>query len=416
MGFVIILNKLFTKTYMTENNHEYTVELDTKSFVIDEIHLLDVIYSYIDLGKSKSQVECNKLLQQYGINLQKKEFRNLLKLLRINKQSKLILPEQEGIDKEAIHKSNICRLEQFYKDRKENSTKRLTKKLCDFVDPIPYIANRKENNREEGVCLLVVVSDTHFGKLIEYDGINQYNKQIAINRVGQFLEYIERYKEDTSISKVCLCFMGDIVEGLLGNLALGMSRNVELTDYDQLQLAVDLCTTIIAKVKDIFELPIDIYAVPGNHDRITKDKREDFYRITHEVIFSLLQEKFKNYAENNEINFKSIKRRWVAFQATKECRVILNHGDASAKPERLILCDTRHKASHRVYIQGHLHHRLFKRDGTPYTHIITPSMCGPSEYEEYELGLPYSPPGQSVVKIQDKCNYVSVDVDWIDLD
>lgn len=396
---------------------EYSITNSTGEGLIHDNDLSLFMYLYINKGLGKSQIECREILNRAGCDITVKELRYMLKVFDITKDSPYILTPLDiqifGINSD-IEDSNIENAKIRYKEVENNYlVETIVNRLGGSIQAIevPSINTKELNIQENKKGIVVILSDWHVGKRVTAPSKNRYDSKIFVERLHRILDKVSSYsKRVDNVSELAVVFLGDMVEGPMSNLRASQAQNLEMFDYEQIDFAARNVANCISEIVNIFGLPAKIAAVGGNHDRMTTKKTDDLLRTGHRLVMNSAKKYLKNLEKDKLVSWLNIEKRVFAF-SMGQSRIILSHGDSACKPERFIMLDNAHGSPNKIYIQGHLHSRQFiEKDG--YLHIISPSLVGPTCYEEYELGH-RSYPGQSMLEIDYKTH--SNNIRWLDI-
>ena len=258
-----------------------------------------------------------------------------------------------------------------------------------------------------------VYTDWHVGsktarRTSRYKG---YNKDIFKTRIAHCMSKIEN--KDSIECAVNVVFLGDLLDGPLGNMHKNQAKGQDLREMDQINHAADGIVSLITKAFSVHGGVINMFAVGGNHDRVTMDRKEDPTRFGHQVLMEIVRLRLDNYTSRGLVRIFDTNEKFQGFNASANVRLILNHGDNNAKAPNLVTMDGVCHSGYKVILQGHLHKR-FIEEGNGYMKVITPSLMGGSDFAQDELALA-SRPGQSIVRVYDDGDNYSAQVEWVDL-
>ena len=156
-------------------------------------------------------------------------------------------------------------------------------RLLDFVEtaegaaiqPPKWLAPAR-SNKAKRATLVVMLSDTHFDKVVEaneVDHLNAYNRRIAEQRLKTWTENVikmaRHYLAGITYDGVVVILGGDIFSGDIHEELAQTNEDTVLGSLlhwsEQIAAAVDLLATEFGKVH--------IASVPGNHGRLTRKPR-----------------------------------------------------------------------------------------------------------------------------------------------
>lgn len=138
------------------------------------------------------------------------------------------------------------------------------------------VKKAKQDKSKRNMTMEVLLSDLHYGKFIpasnETDG---FNSEIARDRlrklVNSFIEDFKKESKTFNVHRIIIALIGDIIESYTMH-NLESAANCELSNTEQIQLAMDsLFEDVIVPIAKL-GVQIDIPAVTGNHDRTEHNK------------------------------------------------------------------------------------------------------------------------------------------------
>ena len=137
----------------------------------------------------------------------------------------------------------------------------------EFVPAKPqYIVDKAKFDETE----VMVLSDLHFGKLVELEGEVKFDKRIAEERfksiTASMLHLNASYMSNHKMDELVILLLGDIVDGEI--IYEGQVYNQDMSLLDQVSLAARLIKKeLIDPVSQLFNR-VRIVSVPGNHGEI----------------------------------------------------------------------------------------------------------------------------------------------------
>ena len=137
----------------------------------------------------------------------------------------------------------------------------------DFNQVKPLLSNPPviKSGDKEG---LVLLSDWHIGLECE-NHWNEYNLEIAKERVSFLKQRIIDICLHNDVTKLNICCCGDMISGIIhNNLRLENRENV----VEQSIIVVEMISELLTSLSTLFK--VDFYYVVGNHERISQYKND----------------------------------------------------------------------------------------------------------------------------------------------
>lgn len=282
-----------------------------------------------------------------------------------------------------------------YLNTKDTILEETEKLISGLNKKFPKPTSLKRSKARNDLTLEVMVSDLHIGKKTD-----SYNLEVAKRRVAE-LAY--RVKQEISyhsgrfnVNRLIVAFLGDMIESATMH-GVESARGVEFGNSRQVVECVNLLLTEFLVPLSQTGLPIDIYAVPGNHDR-TESKRtyvnpgEECLSF---IVYSMLDQFCKQLKLNN-ITFH-ISRGLHAVADIYGNKVIYEHADElkgltrNSMESRLNSLQTQLGLFIHFYRGAHYHEFVMFGRGR---FIINESLVGP---DGYSIARGYaSNPGQTI--------------------
>jgi len=159
-------------------------------------------------------------------------------------------------------------------------------------------------NSDKVMCVLL--SDLHYGAAFD-TFLNSYNSEIAKERINKYKDAIINLYNTNSPKVINIELLGDLIEN-----ALHVTARLD-TDKDigrQIIEASELISEFIFEIAEHTKVPIKIYMVEGNHDRVTIKKEE---ALTGESFTGVMKEIIKlRLSRVDNVSFKIEKGEFVA--------------------------------------------------------------------------------------------------------
>jgi calcineurin-like phosphoesterase family protein len=115
-----------------------------------------------------------------------------------------------------------------------------------------------------GSSLVLLLSDTHCGKLTKY-----FNSDLFTERI---LSIPEKLAEDQSVpedlDEIVVVLAGDMIEG--EDIYHTQAHHIEHAVIDQVQIAIRTFWQLLVALKERFNVSIRVESCPGNHGRISR--------------------------------------------------------------------------------------------------------------------------------------------------
>jgi predicted phosphodiesterase len=257
----------------------------------------------------------------------------------------------------------------------ERDLQRLTL-LTELTDLIPQsLAEVKPALRSSinprGRIYNAFIFDVHYGAEQRTNNQPLYSPEMTEDMLNQMADEINAL----GASEVNLFFGGDNIETATGLNHLDSWKGIARGFYgSQLIIkAYKLFVNFISKVNNVKA----IYAVPGNHDRMTEKKDADSQGFMAEIIFELIRLSFGNkipvfYDEKViSVNIDNI-------------QYIMSHGHfkfTSINPAELIL-EYGDPQVFNLIISGHYHNRQIQKDGKNYRQLRCASLFPGNDFSQ----------------------------------
>jgi uncharacterized protein (UPF0335 family) len=203
--------------------------------------------------------------------------------------------------------------------------------------------------------MILHITDWHIGSIIIDCKGNNYNWEIANQRINKLINECNRYKKMYGIKRIHLMSTGDLIEHI--SMRKNQSQYCEFTQSVQINKAIELVFRLIVGIQK--DCIVEYDSIPGNHDRTNGEFAANYDGDSADVV---VREQLKNYIEltNNEhvhINMrKDTDKEIVKDICGFKCKFI--HGDVSIlKDDRQALKSeiSMDEAFYDLYFKGHLH-------------------------------------------------------------
>lgn len=273
--------------------------------------------------------------------------------------------------------------------------KELKSSLSDIEKPVlPKALNVDASDKE----MIMALSDWHIGARVDHVNGNDYNIDIAKQRLSDYLEQAHMEALINKPSKIYLYHGGDFIEGI-DMRKVNQSFDAEVDATTQIAVATRMMIDAVKEVAS-WGVPMTVALVGGNHDRYTSNKKDAIYNdnIAYNVIDTLLLVKdygiFPDYVDI--IDNRDDIYRVETTVAGKN--VMLIHGDtlpSNDKPKIPMLIKD-HPID--LVIYGHYHSSRFIQENGSGFSIMVGSLMGNNTYSK-QLLLPDSKASQLVMLV-----------------
>lgn len=139
-----------------------------------------------------------------------------------------------------------------------------------------YKINKRYLSKSE--TLVLILSDTHIGKRIKFNGIESYNletyeKYIRLLENNFFDTYYRHIKNDRIIDEIIIAIAGDMLDGEL--IYQTQQSQIDTNVVKQLIHSTKSLWRLIDRISNVNKkIPIRIICVKGNHGRINETNEE----------------------------------------------------------------------------------------------------------------------------------------------
>lgn len=124
------------------------------------------------------------------------------------------------------------------------------------------------------LSLVLLLSDWHFGKVVEQEDTITYNRQIRRARVEQVIQKVLQFKESQKdeIDELVIGVLGDMADG--SEIYPAQGYHQEETSLKQGVSAAELLWQVLITMSGEFK-NVRMHCVPGNHGRASKTSPAD---------------------------------------------------------------------------------------------------------------------------------------------
>lgn len=226
----------------------------------------------------------------------------------------------------------------------------------DFIGSVKDLAPNhiqiiRNTSDEESHCLFISPADIHVNKLCSaFETGEEYNSQIAVQRVKDGIASIIKKSEGFNIDKIILIVGNDILntDNTKNSTTKFTPQDTHLKWFDSFLMAKQLYIDIIQTLVSIADLEI-VYNV-SNHDEMS-----GFFLM--DSLYS-----WYNNHPNIEFNRSPAHRKYSIYGKNL---IGTTHGDGAKQNDLpLLMCHEAsehwHKCKHRYWFTHHVHHKISK--------------------------------------------------------
>ena len=237
------------------------------------------------------------------------------------------------------------------------------------VKPLKF----KKSKKKKGMTKELLLSDIHFGKLIEESEIQQpFNLEVCKQRLEEVVHAtigeIERDSKEYNMDEIVLAILGDIIENYSMHV-MESAKGCEFGNSKQVYEALINIFKIVIVPLNQLGIPMRVVAVTGNHDRdgvkktFCKPGEDNFTHIIYHGLKDLCE-----VGGLKNIEFTIPKDPWAVIEIYGNT-VLYEHYDNCKSPDRKSLEGLLTKRAHQLrrtldYMRGgHFHESTSFRDG-----------------------------------------------------
>jgi predicted phosphodiesterase len=197
--------------------------------------------------------------------------------------------------------------------------------------------------------LVFAVSDWHVGAHADLE-------EVARRLVCAFdnaLAHMACLPIDAEQMPITLLVGGDMLDGVMGDMHEGQAGHQYSHGVEQVSSYVSQICTLIRYLFDLTSHPIEVWSVPGNHDRTAKDRKGDSDRILHDIIGQWIASAVDGLAN---VHMPERGHTILTGRLGHNTQLILYHGDTQPKDwRRTLLMHMDKSATHYLLVCGHRH-------------------------------------------------------------
>lgn len=234
------------------------------------------------------------------------------------------------------------------------------------------LLNREEIKEESDNKGILCLSDWHYGLVCNHL-INQYNPEIARDRINKLLSEVIKDIKLFNIKEIVVANLGDLLSGIIHTtIRLENRLDIITQTIEVSELLAELLNELSNFVK------IQYYSVIDNHGRIFANKEESLDKENfNRMIDFYLKERCKSN-DNIVINDNYIDESIMEF-VVNGWGVVGIHGHDDKPNDSLQKLSNMFHANYSMCLMGHYHHPELHEEYGKVT-IINGCLCGADEY------------------------------------
>lgn len=199
-----------------------------------------------------------------------------------------------------------------------------------FIVNVPSVCDKFVNN-DGDYEMIVHITDFHIGYVIHDCKGNQFNWDIANNRIDKLIGEVYKYIDLYRITKIYVINTGDTIEHL--HMRKNQSQFCEFTQSEQINKAIEIIFRFLTALCEKCEVEYD--SVYGNHDRMNGDLSANQDGDNADTI---IKEQIKQYGQLAKMSrLTVVDRPHTDKEIVKEINGILvkaKHGDKAIKDDK----------------------------------------------------------------------------------
>lgn len=238
----------------------------------------------------------------------------------------------------------------------------------------------EEINGNSEYEMIVHITDWHIGSVIIDCKGNNYNWEIANQRIDRLIQECYKYIKMYDVKRIHLMSTGDLIEHI--SMRKNQNQYCEFNQAEQINKAIELIfRLIIVLQKDCL---VEYDSIPGNHDRSNGEIGENYDGDNADVVIREQLNKYIELTENKRVIIN--KRKHTDKEIIKDicgfkCKFI--HGDVSAvKDDKQLLKNdiSMDETIYHLYFKGHLHNFKIQSENNGRYIIGTGCLSGYNDY------------------------------------
>lgn len=246
----------------------------------------------------------------------------------------------------------------------------------DWNTPTFALHNRVEKSNHSQ--MIVVVSDWHIGAVIKNSNGNDYNFEIAKERIQKLYEEIIEYAYTFGVTDIVIANIGDMVEGLyMRNFNQPFEAEYNLSE--QISKATKLLLDFILLLSN--DLNVKYFGIAGNHDRWFFEKNT----VDSDNVMKIINESIKTVLELSKIDRVEFIEVQEEFNYEKTLKVGTKtfkfiHGDNEGKNMNIDKHSSLEREEIDCLVMGHYHSHKVEEGNYGKLNIVNGSLMGRNSY------------------------------------
>lgn len=243
-----------------------------------------------------------------------------------------------------------------------------------------------KSGEKEAVLLL---SDLHIG-IVNDNHWNKYDIEEMYKRMSFLRSRITQITMDSSVKKINVCLLGDIVSGIIHS-TIRLENREDIVK--QCLIASEVISELLSHLATLFE--VDFYMSIGNHGRVNSNKSESLDKENFEYFIKEMISLRCSNVEGLKILNNPIDEEIISFSVFDKF-LVCSHGDKFGNLSNYIPKITSMLRQVPDYVCiGHLHNHVENSYGNTEL-IVNPSFSGVDTYAK-NLGLIGRPSQKMIV-------------------
>lgn len=243
-----------------------------------------------------------------------------------------------------------------------------------------------KSGEKEAVLLL---SDLHIG-IVNDNHWNKYDIEEMYKRMSFLRSRITQITMDSSVKKINVCLLGDVVSGIIHS-TIRLENREDIVK--QCLIASEVISELLSHLATLFE--VDFYMSIGNHGRVSSNKSESLDKENFEYFIKEMISLRCSNVEGLKILNNPIDDEIISFSVFDKF-LVCSHGDKFGNLSNYIPKITSMLRQVPDYVCiGHLHNHVENSYGSTEL-IVNPSFSGVDTYAK-NLGLIGRPSQKMIV-------------------
>lgn len=228
--------------------------------------------------------------------------------------------------------------------------------------------------------MIVHITDWHIGSLIIDCKGNNYNWEIANQRVNKLIQECYKYIEMYNIKKIHLICTGDMIEHI--SMRKTQNQYCEFKQSEQINRVIELIYRLIIALNKYCFVEYD--SIYGNHDRMNGELAANYEGDNADVVIREQLTKYIEISNNKKVHItqrKHTDKEIIKDICGFKCKFV--HGDATnIKDDKQILKNdiSMDETIYDLYFKGHWHNFKLQSENNGRYIINTGCLSGFNDY------------------------------------